>query len=189
MLSIVQTGKQPKELVFNMKKGFTLMEILAVILVIAVIASFLVPAVRSARAEVAYQRAKTAAIKMAEAMRSYYRDSKGYLLDTDSSVVGTETYSFGTCPTDSPVWTGEISMSAPSTKIRDVKELFKCNYLTWKDFQGLPYTFEPMATSTNRSVLVRFTALDDAKKAGRYHGQTFHVTHDMKVADEDEVNW
>ncbi len=172
-----------------MKKGFTLMEILAVILVIAVIASFLVPAVRSARAEIAYQRAKTAAIKMAEAMRSYYRDSKGYLLDTDSSVVGTGTYSFGTCPTDSPVWTGEISSQDPSNKISDVAELFKCNYLTWKDFQGLPYTFTPAAKYENnqldRSVLVTFTALDDAKKAGRYHGQTFNVTHDMKVLEDE----
>ncbi len=159
-----------------MQKGFTLMEILAVMLVIAVIASFLVPAVRSARAEVAYQRAKTAAIKMAEAMRSYYRDRKGGL--PSGSVNGMNTYSFGACPKDS--WMEED----PGIKSGDVKDLFACNYLTWKDFQGLPYTFEPVATSEDRSKLVTFTALDDAK-AGRYKTQAFHVTHDMKV-EEDE---
>ncbi|MBQ8033219.1 MAG: type II secretion system protein [Elusimicrobiaceae bacterium] len=162
-----------------MKKGFTLMEILAVMLVIAVIASFLVPAVRSARAEVYYQRAKTAAIKMAEAMRSYYRDTKGGLLG--DSVDGTQTYSFGACPADS--WTEEDVGAGTG----DVVDLFACNYLTWKDFQGLPYTFTPVATSENRSVLVRFTALDDAK-AGRYKGMSFRITHDMKVSEEDEVN-
>lgn len=166
-----------------MKKGFTLMEILAVMLVIAVIASFLVPAVRSARAEVAYQRAKAAAIKMAEAMRSYYRDSKGYLFDTNSSVTGTTALTVSGCPSDSPARTGIINTG---TKVpRNVKELFDCNYLTWKDFQGLPYTFTPTATSGNRSVLVTFTALDDAK-AGRYKTKSFHVTHDMKVEEDDD---
>lgn len=170
---------------FNGKTGFTLMEILAVILVVAVIASFLVPAVRSARAEVYYYQAKRSAIKMAEAMRSYYRDSKGYLFDTsaDTAINGLQKpSSFGDCA-DSPAKQGIVSFG---NKVpRDVKELFACNYLSWKDFDGLPYTFRPTATAADRSVLVTFTALND-KKAGRYKTLSFEVKHDMTVDDDDE---
>ncbi len=167
-----------------MKKGFTLMEILAVMLVIAVIASFLVPAVRAARAEVYYQRAKAAAVKMAEAMRSYYRDSKGYLID--GSVVGTSNPTIGGCPANSPSRKGiPPERGSENAGYSGVMELFNCNYLTWKDFQGLPYTFTPAATAGNRSILVTFTAADDAKKAGRYRGQSFNVTHDMKVQEDE----
>lgn len=50
------------------------MEILAVLLVIAVVASFAVPIIRSVRSEMRYQRAKTAALKIAEAMRMEAHD-------------------------------------------------------------------------------------------------------------------
>ena len=168
-----------------MKKGFTLMEILAVMLVIAVIASFLVPAVRSVRAEIYYHRAKTAAIKMAEAMRSYYKDSKGYLI---SGVVNglDENFAVEACSATSAAKKG-IPPEYGSKRAggADVMELFNCNYLTWKDFQGLPYTFTPMATSDDRSVLVRFTAVDETK-AGRYARLgPFDVTHSMQVIEDE----
>ena len=57
-----------------MKKGFTLMEVLAVLLVIAVVVSFAVPVLRAIISEVNYQRAKTAGVKMAEAIRIFYKD-------------------------------------------------------------------------------------------------------------------
>ena len=159
------------------------MEILAVLLVIAVVASFLVPAVRAVRGEVYYHQAKTAALKMAEAMRSYYRDSRGYVLT--GSVTGTSNPSFETnCPTTSPVRTGIVTTSTNKSSLVD--ELFECNYLSWKDFQGLPYTFTPSATSSNRDTLVTFTASSSDKKTGRYKGKSFHVRHNMTVDDEDD---
>ena len=53
------------------------MEILAVLLVIAVVVSMAVPVFRSVRYEVKNGQAKTAAKKLADAMRSYYQVSRG----------------------------------------------------------------------------------------------------------------
>ena len=59
------------------KKGFTLMEILAVLLVIAVVVSMAVPVLRSVRYEVKNGQAKNAAHKLAQAVRTYYQVSRG----------------------------------------------------------------------------------------------------------------
>ena len=53
------------------KQGFTLMEILAVLLVIAVVTTFAVPVIKSVRKEVQYRQATFAAAKMAEAVRAF----------------------------------------------------------------------------------------------------------------------
>ena len=164
-----------------MNKGFTLMEVLAVMLVIAVVATFLVPAIRSARSESSYQRAKGSAIKMAEAMRSYYHDSKGYV--PNGSVDGMSNQTFGGCPANSPSRTGIPPVGGPTTI--GVSELFNCNYLSWKDFEGLPYTFNAVATPASRNVLVEFTG---GSKAGqKYTGNTFKIMHDMTVYGEDDL--
>ena len=92
-------------------KGFTLMEILAVLLVIAVIASFAMPIVKSVREEMRYQKAKAAAVQLAEAVRSFYTDSKGCLtFDTpdaeDNGFSGADAGVSTTCPNDNPIQTG-----------------------------------------------------------------------------------
>ena len=53
------------------------MEILFVLLVIALVVSFAVPAIRSVRYDVYNSRAKAALKKLAEARRSYYQQTKG----------------------------------------------------------------------------------------------------------------
>lgn len=179
-----------------MKKGFTLMEVLAVMLVVAVIASLLTPAVRAVRSEVYYHRAKLAALKMAEAIRSYYRDSKGYDISGDfsgSAVNSPDTFaSFletikDDCPPDSPARMG-IVMPTNAGKVKDVTELFQCNYLSWREFEGLPYTFA--ATHWNDAdTLVTYTASD--KRAGKYYNENgsttvYAVLRNMTISGEDD---
>ena len=149
-----------------MNKGFTLMEILAVMLVIAVIASFALPVVRSVRAEVYYQRAKTAGIKMAEAIRSYYRDSKGHL--------PTGTIDLGNVPICNRNYLSGIPGQRESV---GVNQLLSCGYLSAKDFVGLPYTF----TVGLPDSLVVVRGKDD--KAGRYKNEGFAVDLNMGITE------
>lgn len=119
-----------------MKKGFTLMEILFVLLVIALVVSFAVPAIRSVRYDVYNSRAKTALRKLAEARRSYYQQTKGSDITTGSfaaSLAGT--YAGQTCL--------DVAASGipGSRTTSSVAQLFACGFLDWKDFDGLPYTF------------------------------------------------
>lgn len=134
-----------------MKKGFTLMEILAVLLVIAVIASFAVPVVGSIIDEVHYHKAKVAAAKMAEAVRAFYRDSKGFLIGDggiNNSFLGRDAVSFrGTC--NSPASSGLPAFEGVPSGSTDVKQLFYCEYLSAKDFAGLNYTFTVGTISTD----------------------------------------
>ena len=122
-----------------MKKGFTLMEVLAVLLIIAVVASMTVPLLRRVNYQVKNSQAKTAALKLAEAVRSYYQTNRGYSIAsgqfeaTDTTIVLADP---STCV--SPVATG-IPSSAAGTQ--SVKQLFACGYLSFKDFKGLPYKF------------------------------------------------
>ncbi len=123
-----------------MKKGFTLMELLAVLLVIAVVVSMAVPAFRAVRYEIKNSQAKSAAKKMAEAMHIYYQASRGH------KVTGCFT------PTqDSVIKTAASSCTSPGaqgipaykngTGSVNVAQLFACGYLSFKDFAGLPYQF------------------------------------------------
>lgn len=57
--------------------GFTLMELLFVLLVIALVLSFALPAYRSVRYDMRNSSAKAALRKLAEARRSFYQYSKG----------------------------------------------------------------------------------------------------------------
>ena len=166
------------------KNGFTLMEILAVMLTIAVVATFLVPAIRSVRAEIYYHQAKVGASKMAEAMKSFYRDSKGYLVTGSITGSGLSTASY-TCDADSPIHTG-VPPSIGDHSV-GIGQLFGCGYLNVRDFVGLPYTFASSVTSSNRSTLVTVTASDP--RAGQYYGTNgavvFTVTHDMTVVENE----
>lgn len=168
------------------KNGFTLMEVLAVMLTIAVIATFLLPAIRTVRAEVYYHQAKGGGAKMAEAMKSFYRDSKGYLVTGSFTGTGLSSASY-TCASDSPVRTG-IPPSIGDHSV-GVGQLFGCGYLNVQDFVDLPYTFAASATSSNRSTLVTVTASDS--RAGRYYGMNgaaFTVSHDMAVVENAQGN-
>ncbi len=117
-----------------MKKGFTLMEILFVLLIIALVVSFAVPAIRTVRYDIYNSRAKTALRKLAEARRSYYQQTKGSDLTGAFNGSVAEDYASHSCL--------EVAASGiPGARtISEVDQLFACGYLDWKDF-AVPYNF------------------------------------------------
>lgn len=126
-----------------MKKGFTLMEILAVLLIIAVIVSAAVPVFRAIRYDVKNAQAKTAAKKLAEAVRSYYQASKGSpvtkgCFSPSSSWYSTISSTSCTAPNTSGVPNQSIGTSLAESA---VSQLFACGFLTLKDFAGSPYKY------------------------------------------------
>ncbi|MBR2082655.1 MAG: type II secretion system protein [Elusimicrobiaceae bacterium] len=163
-----------------MKKGFTLMEILAVLLVIAVVASFAVPLVKSVRREVRYQRAKAAAVQLAEAVRSFYSDTKGCLPTVDSddpidaSVVSPSWA--GTCPTDHTIKTGVPGSCTGENK----KVLFACDYISTKVFSDLSYKF---AISDPRGADGTFIT---GTEQGESKNKEFYVNRDMTITESDD---
>ena len=118
-----------------MKKGFTLMEILFVLLVIALVVSFATPVIRSVRYDVYNARAKTALRKLAEARRSYYQYTKGSDIVGAFSASVAKDYASYTC--------NNVAASGipGSQTLSDVSQLFACGFLDWKDFSDLPYNF------------------------------------------------
>lgn len=120
------------------------MEILFVLLVIALIISFAVPAFRAVRFDVKNARAQAALKKLAEARRSFYQQSKGADITLGSFTTD-----------DVQDWAGyncsDISSSGipgAATGTVDVSQLFACGFLNWRDFVGLPYTFYICRTSS-----------------------------------------
>ena len=124
-----------------MKKGFTLMEILFVLLVIALVVSFAVPAIRSVRYDVYNSRAKAALKKLAEARRSYYQQTKGSDISGGFSGSVAESYASEPCQ--------DVAASGiPGSRTNsDVSQLFACGFLDWRDFVDLPYNFVMCGTS------------------------------------------
>ena len=121
------------------KKGFTLMEILAVLLIIAVVLSFAIPAFRSVRFEQRNSSAKAGVKKLSEAVRSFYQNSKGVKITGSFS---------GTGLTSVPSCQNLGASGVPGTgKTADITQLFACGYLNANDFAGLPYTFYSCAAS------------------------------------------
>ena len=120
------------------KKGFTLMEILFVLLVIALVMSFAMPIFRSVRYDVKNARAQAALKKLAEARRHYYQISKGSDVAA-GSFAGSEILSLmGQTPTCSNV----IASGVPHVSAGiSFGQLFACGYLNWRDFSDLPYRF------------------------------------------------
>lgn len=142
-----------------MKKGFTLMEMLAVILVIAVIVSMAAPVFRSVRYEVRNSQAKAAVKKMAEAVKSYYQANRGQKLQG----CFTNTTSFGNICEAS----GARGIPGSSSSQVGVKNLFTCGYLTRKDFASVPYTFCVNYESTISSLPPGFKALPSGAAEGK----------------------
>ena len=185
-----------------MKKGFTLMEILAVLLVIAVVVSMAVPVFRAIRFEVKNSQAKAAASKLAQQMRTYYQISRGRVVGgsvdaSDSNVI------FTTAACVEPNVTGVPSQQS-GAKV-DVKQLFACGYLSGKDFAGLPYTFylcDPRAgaaqrtecsgtlatasDATNTPVVVAYGNENAGKKYESTSGYYIYVDQTYKAKDTDD---
>ena len=128
-----------------MKKGFTLMEILFVLLVIALVVSFAVPAIRTVRYDMYNARAKSALRKLAEARMTYYQATKGS--DITGVFLGSdvEEYASSTC-------NGLNASGIPGSRdTSDVSQLFACGFLDWRDFDKLPYKFTVCTASNTGS--------------------------------------
>ena len=145
------------------------MEILAVLLVIAVVTSMAIPVLRSVRFEMRNSQAKAGAKKLAEAVKTYYNASRGCDISgcfTPTETVGGQTFAQRTAPTAcaSPSDTG---IPSPTCTAPDVQMLFNCGFLSYKDFANLPYrfcTFKP----TNASL-----PADPSTLSGRYYAVVY----------------
>ncbi len=131
------------------------MEVLAVLLILAVVSAMVAPTFRSARYDIKQAQAKAAALKVAEATREYYQVSRGQRLKvcfTPESDDGRNIMQEDEC--QNPAATGIPRKSAttqttiPSTPNNNAHandpeagRLFACGYLSFKDFTSLPYTF------------------------------------------------
>ena len=170
-------------------KGFTLMEILAVLLVIAVIASFAVPLIKSVRREMQYQKAKAAGVQLAEAVRSFYADSKGCFVfhdaESDQSVFYGADAAGGSCPNNNPVKTG-VPNYCPEGAAGGPQAVFACGYLSPKIFVDLPYNFKVLDPRNNYE--------DDGFAEGSFvkgmenmdGGRWFVVNRDMTITEDDD---
>lgn len=150
------------------------MEILAVLLVIAVVVSMAVPAFRSVRYEIKNSQAKAAAKKMAEAMHAYYQASRGYKITgcfTPTAAAGKTVVMTAASSCVSPGASG-IPAYKRASGTSGVAQLFACGYLSYKDFISLPYEFcavdsatLPSGWGTAPSVVGKFYVLAGGVKA------------------------
>lgn len=159
------------------KQGFTLMEILAVLLVIAVIASFAVPLIKSVRREMRYQKAKAAAVQLAEAVRSFYTDTKGCL--ATGNPAGSEGFfgpdaANGTCP--------DIAKAGvPCRTEVPITSVFGCGYISPKIFVDLPYQFEVLDPRIqDDGTFIRAT------EHGETSPRSLVVNRDMTITEDED---
>lgn len=151
------------------RKGFTLMEILAVLLIIAVVLSFAIPAFRSVRFEQRNSLAKAGVKKLSEAVRSFYQNSKGVKIK--GSFRGDALGTIGSCQ--------NIGASGvPGTgQEADIMQLFACGYLNANDFAGLPYTFyscvEGVASTACNGKPYAVAVATDSSTAGKKYTQNY----------------
>ena len=178
------------------------MEILAVLLVIAVVVSMAVPVFRAIRFEVKNSQAKAAASKLAQQMRTYYQISRGRVVAGDLNASNLNVI-FTSDACVEPNVTGVPSQQS-GAKV-DVKQLFACGYLSGKDFAGLPYTFylcDPRAgaaqrtecsgtlatasDATNTPVVVAYGNENAGKKYESTSGYYIYVDQTYKAKDTDD---
>lgn len=160
-----------------MKKGFTLMEMLAVVMLVALFTTFALPIYRSIRFEMQHGRAEQAAVKMAEAMRSFYTRTKG--APVTGSFTPTTTDGSALMATAASACTDKLASGIPSNSAasaENVSQLFACGYLSYKDFQALPYTFTAHGRGDSEGNLVTATGLT---KTGKYEGKVIKVSRKM----------
>lgn len=175
--------------------GFTLMELLFVLLLIALVVSFALPAFRSVRFDAQNARAKTALQKLAQARRSFYQDTRGWnITPANFNATGVAGLS-GSC--DSTPFSGIPGTGGTRTK--DYAQLFLCGYLNKKDFANLNYTFYicgagSVASCTgvsavSASAYAAAVGNNEASAGKKYlgaNGYVMYVDYDMKVSDTDE---
>lgn len=173
-------------------KGFTLMEILAVLLVLAVVISFAMPGIRAVRDEITYHQAKTAAVKMADAVRLYYKDTKGVTFDPEGPTIAGKTES----ASDDSVSAREAAQAACNTQLLSgipgannnvtttLTQLFACGYLSVKDFEGLPYEFSSRKDWLEDPDIVLLVRAVGTEAARRHAGDTWCVYRDHSVTEE-----
>ena len=130
-----------------MQKGFTLMEMLAVGLMLAVIMSLATPVVRNFRNEIKNAQARTAAGKLAQGYRNYLKDRKCLLVPNRGCFSPTQDT---VIQTDASQCTESRNTGVPGrpslclitfTDTTDLKNLFACGYVAYKDFANIPYEF------------------------------------------------
>ena len=170
-------------------RGFTLMEILAVLLVIAVIASFAMPLIKSVRREMRYQQAKAAGVQLAEAVRSFYTDTKGCLAISNASEKGlyaptaAETTA---CPGQHPITTGERGSSTDDNCGNNgglyESIVFACNYISPKMFVSLPYYFKVLDPRADGEIFIeaKEDVLDEEGP------RSFVIYRDMTVKETED---
>lgn len=119
------------------------MELLAVLLVIAVVVSMAAPVFRAVRYEIKNSQAKTAAKKMAEAMHSYYQATRGYKVTGCFIPTQPDGKTIILTPASACASPGADGIPAykKSRSADGIKQLFACGYLSYKDFASLPYEF------------------------------------------------
>lgn len=146
------------------------MEILAVLLIIAVVLSFAIPAFRSVRFEQRNSQAKAGVKKLSEAVRSFYQNSKGVKIS--GSFSGTDLSSIPSCQ--------NLGASGiPGSGSVSPTELFACGYLNINDFAGLPYTFYSCvapAPAECHGKPYAVAVADDEKKAGKKYTKSYDGT-------------
>lgn len=186
-------------------KGFTLMEVLAVLLVIAVIVGAAAPVFRSTRYEIRNAQAKAALKKLGEAYRSYYQYSRGQKAVGSfhgSTIAGERSLDN---PCENPAGTGVPSQSVGrSAGTVGIEALFQCGFLSFKDFRGIPYNFEicddsaadyPCTQAYNAGsphpAILAYS--EDAEMVGekyrhqgRYDGYLMFIDNYMQVQDVNE---
>lgn len=183
------------------------MEILAVLLVIAVVVSMAVPVLRSVRYEVKNGQAKNAAHKLAQAVRTYYQVSRGGVprgqsftptADSDKANIVLAAPSACVAPSETGIPLQKTTGSV------EIKQLFACGYLSFKDFVSLPYTFtvcDPrpgqvpndtcklsVATGNNTPIVVVKGAAGSGDKydVSKNKAYLIYVDQSMKVKDSSK---
>lgn len=173
------------------KKGFTLMEILFVLLVIALIVSFALPALRSVRYDIRNSRAKAAVKKLAEARRSYYQYMRGGRVQ-NGAAFNAETTSMQNATCTNLRASGKPGSSSDAVAI---SELFGCGFLNWKDFVGLPYTFyicdldEDSGSAPCLATGIYAGAVGNSSAGSKYNNPSkyyIYVDETMKVKEHEE---
>lgn len=146
-----------------MKKGFTLMEVLAVVLILAVIGSFAVPAVRSVRSELKHRQAMSAFQLLVEAVQQA-KDRSGMLLEEKSVFIPTENKDILYASACNEIGATGIPASRRAEALGRLSfsDLFACGYLNPKDFKGLEYAFVTEGCNKNGC----FLRLED--REGKY---------------------
>ncbi len=151
------------------KNGFTLMELLAVIMMIALIASFAVPAYRSIRAERQFRRARSAAVLLLEGIRQAKQKTGRPLPSPTDFTPTTGIPSTDGCTDDAATGIPRRSNIRRNGENYKIEELFACGYVNSRDFEKLPYKFQYTYVGDAPSYIT-FTGIDGA---GKYEGRSF----------------